>query len=86
MNLQSHKTTEDSCLTYDVLSPQDGQMLLDFGISETDWKALIDHRGNKTKAFAWIESRLQEVCTLRREAQRSYLRVMLNNLMYSDKQ
>ncbi|MDX5933599.1 hypothetical protein [Acidithiobacillus thiooxidans] len=86
MNSKNHKKTEESFSTFVELSPEDGQILLNFGISETDWKALIDYRGNKTKAFAWVESRLQEVRTLSSEAQRSYLRVMLNNLMYSDKQ
>ncbi len=85
MNLQSYKTTKESLAAFVDLSPQDSQVLLNFGVSETDWKTLIDYRGNKTKAFAWVESRLQEVRTLRIEAQRSYLHVMLNNL-YGDKQ
>ncbi|MDD2751416.1 hypothetical protein [Acidithiobacillus sp.] len=87
MNLQRHKTIGSSFSTSVEPSLQSGQVLLDFGISETDWTNLLDHRGNKTKALAWIESRLQEVCTLSREAQKSYLHVMLKNLlMDSDKQ
>jgi hypothetical protein len=81
VNLQRHKTTDNSFSTFVALSPQDRQMLSNFGISETDWKNLIDYKGNKTKAAAWVESRLQEVHNLSIEAQRSYLHVMLNNLM-----
>ena len=81
MKQENRKINSVPCSTLIELSPQDSPISLNSCLSETDWNALIDYKGNQTKATAWLESRLQEVSTLNHETKISYLRVMLKNVI-----